>query len=218
MGALKNRKNQTQKNNKVNSNIQPHAISTVIGAPTAKLAGKDIIIKFFFTNPAHIPAGIEQKNRKPDEVIDFARNVMAKDKETADYGRIREGRVDTGTQMANNLPMTQPAMLRRGLASQGYRLVDAHWFRKVQEGKTTKFVVVLSFKFGAEESIELSRKTEDAIRKLSRTLWFCHIWQNEKNFTVNFVGLQYPTRPSYTIVAREGSLSAIASFAFVDDE
>ncbi len=199
------------------SQVQPHAIPTVIGAPTAKLAGKDIIIKFFFTNPAHIPAGIEQKNRKADEVIDFARNVTA-NKEIGAYGRIREGRVDTGTQVANNLPMTQPAMLRRGLASQGYRLVDAHWFRKVQEGKTTKFVVVLSFRHGAEESIDLGRKTEDAIRKLANTLWFCHIWQNEKNFTVNFVGLQQGTTPSYSVVARGGELSAVSSFAIVDED
>jgi hypothetical protein len=202
----------------VKSNILPHAIPTVIGAPTAKLEGKDLVVKFFFTNPAHIPAGIEQKNRKEDEVLDFARNAMAKNKEVGAYGRLREGRVDTGTPIANNLPMTQPAMLRRGLAANGYKLVDAHWFRKVQEGKTTKFVVVLSFKHGADENIDLGRKTLEAIRKLSNTLWFCHVWENEKNFTVNFVGLQQGTKPSYSIVAREGSLSAVSSFAIVEED
>ncbi len=176
------------------------------------------MMKFFFTSKKHLPAGIEEKTRKSDEEIDFGRNVMAKNKELGAYGRIREGRVDTGTQVANNLPMTQPAMLRRGLASQGYRLVDAHWFRKTQEGKTDKYVVVLSFKHGAEENIDLGRKTLDAIRKLARTLWFCHIWQNEKNFTVNFVGLQQGTKPSYSVVSREGSISAVSSFAIVEEE
>lgn len=219
MVTLENQQNQKKDTLKVNKDqIQPHAVKTVIGAPTAKLEGKDIIVKFFFTNQARLPAGIEEKKRKTDAALDFARNVTAKDKEIGAYGRIRDGRVDTGMQVANNLPMAQPAMLRRGLASQGYRLVDAHWFKKEEQGKTTKFVVVLSFKQGAEESIELGRKTEDAIRKLANTLWFCHIWKNQSNFTINFVGLQQGTKPSYSIVARGGELSAISSFAIVEED
>ena len=183
--------------------------------------GMDVLVKFHFSNPDLIPVGIEQKRRPADEVIDFARHHTTKNKKLAQFDRHREGRVDTGEPVIENLGMVQAAMLRKGLASNGYRLVDAHWFEKQREGKTPQYVVVLSFRHEAEESVELARNTLDAIRHLARTVWqFCHVWRNadKKNFTVNFVGLQPNGKQKNSLVARDGEFLPITAFSLVEED
>ena len=190
----------------------------VVQAPSFRLDQKTVLVKFFFTNPAHIPAGILEKNRAGDEQMDMKHCLSAVDKELTTVGRVREGQVDTGEAIVQNKPMTQPAMLRKGLASNDYSLTNAHWYRKIQDGKTPKYVVVLVFKHNVEANLELARKTVDAIRKLANALWFCHIWRNKDTFTINFVGLQQGNKPSYSVTTRRGSISVEAAFTLAGEE
>ena len=180
------------------------------------LAGKDVVlVKFAFTNPKHIPQGIDRITRLSNQFMDAMNRGRAEEsgnKRLGREGRFREGRVDTGYPIVNNLPFVQAALIRCGLANNDYKLVDAHWFRKEgQRGHQPKFMVCLSFKKGASENIELSRKTLDAVRQLANTVWnFCHVWQNTNNFTVNFVGRMPDGKPHYALRVSEGE--------FVTDE
>lgn len=185
------------------------------------LGEKDVVVKFNFTNREHIPAGIEEKVRLTNEIVDHVNSKRAEEsgnKRLGRVGRFRQGRVDTGFPVVQNLPMTQAAMIRTGLANNGYRLRDAHWYATpFQAGKTTKYVVVLSFQHGIEENLELNRKTYEAVRKLAKTVWYCHVWQNTLNFTVNFVGIQVGAKPKHSITTKNGQLAAVPVSDFTEE-
>jgi len=200
--------------------MKPTQEMTADTKPTVQLKGRTTLVKFYFSNKDHIPAGIEEKSRQPDEVIDFGRHHTTKDKKKAAFGRHRPDRVDNGEPTLNNIPKVHPAMIRRGLTANGYRLTNAHWFLRERDGKPDQYVVVLTFNHGADENADLSRKTLDAIRKLSKTIWFCTVWENEEKqtVTVNFAGIQNTDKPSYSIVARGGNLELDAVFAFTEED
>ncbi len=186
----------------------------------AAVAGLDlsvqdkILVKFFFTNEKHIPPGIPPVERRDEGVIAGAHKLEAMKAgrfSLAETGRVRAGKVDTGTPVFANLPLAHAGFIRRGLANNGFALESVHYYEKRDPGKTTKFVVVLSFVRG-ENRIPLDRKVQDALRALAKSVWFAHVWDNQavgNPATVNFVGKQQEPAKN-ALVVRDGKLVALS--------
>ena len=203
------------------------SLGDVDGAPDR------VLVKFFFTNPKHIPTGIPERGRDTDAAMDTAHAMWAKVHEMAELakqGRIRPGRVDTGTQVIKNLPDVQVATLRRGFANSGYVLSSAHWYVNPakEQGKQPKAVVCLTFSRVAHvnEVPDLPRKTLDALRELAKTTWqFCHVYNNPDGCaTVNLMGRRWDDKnqcyfaPRNALVVRDGQLRAIEVAESVSEE
>ncbi|NUM25941.1 MAG: hypothetical protein HUU49_05015 [Candidatus Buchananbacteria bacterium] len=189
-----------------------------------------VIVKFAFTNDKHIPNGIPVKKREADHVVDATHMVSAVQSgqtEEAQIGRHREGRVDTGTPVIQNLGMVQTAMIRRGLVNNGYRLTDAHYFTKppAQRGHKPKHMVCLTFDREATTSADLPEGTTRALRELANTTWqYAHVWSNpDKTATINLVGRQWDDGagkyrdPENALVVRNHELCAVPVTAHVDE-
>ena len=189
-----------------------------------------VIVKFAFTNPKHIPNGIEQKQRGTDQEVDgqhMAKAYAAGQGEQAKIGRHREGRVDSGEPVIQNLDMVQVAMIRVGLTNNGYRLSDTHYFIKkaTKTGHKDKYMVVLTFDRNATDTATLPESTTRAIRELANTTWqFCHVWDNpDGTATVNLVGRQWDDArqsyrdPKHALVVRNHELCAVPVTAHVDE-
>jgi len=212
-------------------------MSQVAETGTISLGGPDspstILVKFFFTNSGAVPDEIPEKRdrRFTNPVMDQLHTDIAKalglDEELGKVGRVREGRVDTGKNIINNLSMVQVADLLRQFASADYcgpladyyYLTNVHWFEQPARapGKKPKFIVVLGYnQLGPEKvtpaMLELAKVTENARMELSAITWqFCHVWQNLNGVTtVNMVGRQPGANPKHAIVVRDGELRAIA--------
>lgn len=135
-----------------------------------------------------------------------------------EVGRVRPGRVDTGTQIFNNEPNTGAGFILGELAAAGLNLSsEPHWFEQKREGKTTKYVVVLSF--SRSEPMKLEPKTFGALTELTHTSWFCHVWLNPNGVaTANFVGIQQG-EPKQNLSIEDGELTLVtADGARVNDK
>lgn len=198
-----------------------------------------VIVKFFFTNPKHIPPGIPEKGQDPNWLRDAANATWASLHGLANesqVGRVRPGRVDTGQHILDNLPDVQLGLLRRGLNKSDYVLTDVHWFRAKAKkpGGQAKFVVCLTFcdiivlantEAGSQRYKELMkqftqefpRPLTEALRALAKTTWqFCHVWLNpDGTSTINLVGRRWDDQnqcylpPRHALVVRERTLRAI---------
>ncbi|MDD5110030.1 MAG: hypothetical protein PHI63_02330 [Patescibacteria group bacterium] len=194
----------------------------VVGVPLDKgvLGALVFIVKFYFTNPSQIPPGIPQKDRLENSELDAYHAAMMGllgQEALGTLGRLREGRVDTGICVIQNLPAVQVGVLRRGFANNELRLIDAHWFRLEprEPGRKPKFVVNLTFAQVRHADVvlpELPRKTVEALRALANTTWaFCHVWDNSPIpvATVNCVGRQPDAKPTNAIVVRQRIVCAV---------
>ena len=180
-----------------------------------------VLLKFFFTNPAHIPPGIDEKGgRLTNQAMDAYHIEMTKlaglSEELAKVGRKRRERVDTGEHPVDNLSMTQvDESLFFGLGGARFYLVNVHWFEQPARapGKKSKFVVVLCFNFmeQVKNLPHLPQEGVEALDALATTTWqFCHVWDNPNGVvTVNMVGRQPDARARHAIVVRVGILQAI---------
>lgn len=180
-----------------------------------------MLVKFFFTNQEHIPDGIPEVGRQSNHEMDayHARMIaLMGDANRATLGRLREGRVDTGDCVIENLPMAQVGLIRRGLANNGRHLILAHWHYQQPRGpnRRGKYVVSLTFAPLVEEIgvviPELPRATVVAMRTLAHTTWaYCHVWDNAPVpvATINCVGRQPDAQPKHAIVVREHHIRAV---------
>jgi hypothetical protein len=126
-----------------------------------------------------------------------------------EVGRIREGRVDTGTQLYNNEPLVSAELIRRALTNAGFGLDDAHWHTQKKEGRATKFVVSLAFSATDAPIAEFDRQTTEAFRELAATAWFCHVWLNPNGvLTINFVGIQ-SNDPLWHLTVRDRAIKLV---------
>lgn len=208
------------------------SLSAVKGAPDR------VLVKFNFTNPKHIPAGIPEKAREGDKEVDSqhaiwaAVNGMA---EKAQVSRKREERVDSGEHVIDNLLNVQVAALRSGFANNDFVIADAHWFRHQPNKRAgqshspkPKFVVCLTYRAvePSEKIPKLLRKTVEALRELANTTWkYCHVWNNPDGCaTVNMVGRSWNDKeqcydtPQNAIVVRDKTLKAIAVETSVSED
>lgn len=181
-----------------------------------------MLVKFFFTNQEHIPNGIPEVGRQSNFEMDRYHAEMIRlmgDANRATLGRLREGRVDTGDCVIENLAMAQVGLIRRGLANNGRHLILAHWHYQQPRGPNHrgKYVVSLTFAPLIEEIgvviPELPRATVEAMRVLANTTWaYCHVWDNAPVpvASINCVGRQPDARPKHAIVVREHTVRAVA--------
>ncbi len=187
---------------------------------------KAVVVKFLFTNRNQIPLDIPEQVRLSDAQMDELHRKQAVESgqvSLAYKGRVRPGRVDTGIHFIDNEHQMQVGLLRRGLASVGYHLTEAHWYLKVgNPGKDTsdKFVVVLKFSATAGESVDISRRCVEGLRALANTTWgWCHGWSNPDGVvTLNMGGRQPGSRPNCAVVIRDRNLRVVPVAESVGEE
>ena len=185
------------------------------------LSGKmGVLVKFAFTNPKHIPAGIRettmQDERRRKELA--GRHLSRIEGDGIQVQEHRPGQVDTGIPVFQNVPGVHVACIRRGLVNNGFVLTDAHYFMKTAPGRTPKYMVVLVFERGAVQK-ELPRGTTDALIALANTVWaYAHVWSNPNaTVTVNMVGRQPDVQPKNAISTRDGHLVVLPVTAIVEE-
>lgn len=180
-------------------------------------------VKFNFTNPNHVPPGIMRMDRRPDDHIldrDHAHKAMSIGRpDLAEVGRHREGRVDTGEKVHENVQQTQLAFLRRGMANNGMKLGRCRWYIHQVPGRQTKFVVELGFTHNPQAMLTLTRQQEDALRALARdAVWTSHIWANpDDTCTVNMVQRQPGVPPKNAVVVRDGKLTVVEVSKLIEE-
>lgn len=144
----------------------------------------------------------------------------------AQMGRVREGRVDTGTHFIDNVQDIQVGCLINGLQNVGYQVTHCHWFLQTAEPpKTDKFVVVVGLGSddqtkGGVTALEMSNKTLQQRRILTRTCWqWCHGWANPNGvITLNFGGRKPDGRPRNAVVVRDRKIWAAKAQDFIAEE
>jgi len=179
------------------------------------------MVKFFFTNQAHMPANLPERAYAGAEVVDSTHADRARfegEHELAEVGRVREGRVDTGEAIIKDVPMTSVAELRRGLANAGYWIIGLRKFEKPEPGRTTKWVIEirLAKRNDGVHPPELTPEAESALRLLATDWWMFHGWDNgNRGITLNCVmrtpgpgksGNQPKHRALHEIRIRDGSI------------
>lgn len=174
-----------------------------------------VLVKFFFTNEAHVPRGIPNVARKNDFAVDYKHMKAAKEAGADDLGAVgrhREGRVDTGEPVINDLHGVQASLLKDRLVNAGFAIKNLHWYKQERAGRTPKFVVVCEFVRGVQTG-ELPPDVIAALDFLSHCArWTCHVWDNSqlgKPATINFVGRQPDGKVQYYLSLIEKTIMAI---------
>ncbi|MDO8471089.1 MAG: hypothetical protein Q7S49_00565 [bacterium] len=152
--------------------------TTVNGLALA--ATQFLLVKFYFTNPAHIPEGIKRIERKDEQELIRKRIEILKAATPADT---------KGFQVVNNVLNTSAEQLFAGLRAAGLVLLDVHNWKQVKSGRMAKYVVSFAWSRPQEGLEEVADVNADAFTK--DVVWFCHAWQNPTSVnTVEFVGRQ----------------------------
>ena len=192
--------------------------TTLVSVPAFGLrlrADRPILYKFFVNKRELVPAGLHETTRDSDKKVDqqhAEKAIAAGDAHSAMQGRVRPGRVDTGVAVYQNAISTQIGSIRSLLAPKGYRLGDAHFYKKSGFGKYAKdqWVIVLYLSTEVLESIMLSSATVEGLRKLAReSTWTANIWDNLDTQTLNFTNRQAGQKAKGTLVLREGFLKLL---------
>ena len=151
----------------------------------------------------------------------------------ASEGRVREGRVDTGSNFVKNLQLVQAGFITRGLSNIGYQFTQCHWFYRKGDGESSdKYVVVLGYAndmackpeqekdFVMQPALDLPNKAIGQRRDLASTCWkYCHGWANQDGvITLNFGGRMPKGRAEHAIVVRSRSLTAARITRLVTEE
>jgi len=134
-----------------------------------------LLVKFYFTNPKHVPDGIRRINRQDEKRLVQKRIQMLKASAPADT---------RGVQLVNNAPNTSVEHLFAGLRAVGLALLRVDYWEQTKPGRPTKYVV--SFAWGRpQEGLEEVVVNTDAFT--NNVVWFCHVWRNPTS--VNAVDL-----------------------------
>lgn len=148
-----------------------------------------LVINFNFTNPGHLPEGVEQEPEKPAEEKRAASAALVQETgkgALAAKGRLRIGHQDTGQQVVNNLPNVDMSDLLPQLLSIGYVATHVDYFIKkadqMRKGSVDKYVMRLTLEKKAE-AVSIAPAIIGAIVKLMKCTWgYVHIWKNPGNW------------------------------------
>ncbi len=158
-----------------------------------------ITVKFAFTNSAHVPASIKISNRPPDKVVDKAHADVAKATGLSDLGnkgRHRQGRVDTGIPVIQNLQNVAVHSLIPQLLTMGFNPGDVYAYVKEDRrpGKHTKWYACLELQRIGNDSQKVPAKEDQdeavkGILKLMNSAWgYLHVWHNpDGTVTINLL-------------------------------
>jgi hypothetical protein len=183
--------------------------------PRTPLTGiKQVLLKFYFTNEGHVPAGIrfEKRDQEAVDAGHIARAKTSKEGAVAGIrGRKRFGQIDNGNHWADNVPNVCGALcIQPMLSIAGYKLADIHYYYQAPRPKPGdapvfgKWVVVITCDLEAEKSIlqnpanlddgperEAAALLGEQIKKLMSSVWgYLHGWNNADGgaptITLNF--------------------------------
>ncbi|MDB5224545.1 MAG: hypothetical protein JWO43_167 [Candidatus Adlerbacteria bacterium] len=193
------------------------------------LANKDVVVRFIFTNARYLPAGLREGKR---EEVRLMNNRHMNDKYTggdqslAEVGRLREGHVDTGRQVIDNLKGVSAVEFWDDMQRVGYHMCHAMYFKEFQPGKSKKsrsddnpnevkekfkYTIVLHFS-RTGELLRLTKEQRNSLEAFFEgCLWTCHIWENpELNpHTINFVQIQPGINPDYELVVINNAITCV---------
>ena len=161
-------------------------------APVGPNDAKRVLMKFFVTNPAHIPPGFPKKTPKHHK------------------------KQEPGKCAISNLPHTSVARLKRGLARAGYVLVDGHYFQLGNgsgSSKPPKNVICLTFSRQADRhrSPKLTPADRQVIAGLFKTSWnYVHVNVNPNGLTtVEMLGRIPDSAPKQALIVHQYQIQAI---------
>lgn len=156
-----------------------------------------VLVNFNFTNPRVVPQGLRHVERKSEREL---------------LERRKQQGVGTGHQVVNNAQQTQVAMLRKGLSSNGFHLVDSHTTEIARPGRQKKYRVVLQFRRmeAGEQAPEIPSEALADLRSLATdAVWSGHVWSNPNGVAaVDLVQRQPGTLPKHAFVTRKGWIVA----------
>lgn len=177
-----------------------------------ELYGQPILYKFFLSKQELVPEGIRTVERDNDRAVDRRHAEEAKAEGRSHdgmEGRVRPGRVDTGSAIYPNQASVRIGSIRSLLALQGYRVTDCHFYLKPGFGKgKDQYVIVLSLQVGGK-STTLSKETIEGLRRLAReNTWTLNVWDNgnDRPSTINFTARQPNGRSERMLAIRDGFL------------
>ena len=166
---------------------------------------KVVLVRFHFSNPDAMPAGLLMVESKPEQ--DRLAKLMAQMK-TSDPNAIR------GYEAINNVKRAQVALLRTGLVNNGLRLTDSHVTISRKPGKPVSNIVVLAHRRleEGESAVEIPHLAKEGLRELAtKEVWIAHGWWNPN--LVFVIDLVAPHRmdPLHALVVRNGWIVAEAT-------
>jgi hypothetical protein len=175
-----------------------------------------VLVKFFFKDHLLIPSGVPKVERAPTYQVDVAHQLeamRAERKDLARLGRVRKGRVDTGTQAIKVNRPIHAALVRRGLANNGFRLSHLHWFKmddsSDKQGNQEPMYVVVACMIRSLTNSQPESTHVAALRELANMTWnACFVWENPpgKPATINFRGRAPNQKPKHALVVRDGTV------------
>ncbi len=158
-------------------------------------ATKFLLVKFYFTNKDHIPAGITQIERKAESELIKQRMERIKAATPADT---------RGVQIVDNALNTSASMLFSALRREGMVLLDIQSWEQTKKGRPTKYVV--NFVWGLPQE-GIDEIEVDTTAFTENVVWFCHVWQNPTDVnTVDFVGRQPGQKAKHLATVEDGHL------------
>lgn len=180
--------------------------------PLGRLPLKDakaIRVKYSFTNPKHIPRGLQKRRFENDrtvtEHIAVARVIQP---ELVMVGRHRPGHMDTGEPIIVDLGPTQARSIRRQLAEVGWFLTDLWWYALRRKRRKTKLIVVCEFTQGVAK--KLSPTLLSSLERFEGDNWSCNVWQNPNAVhTVNLAHRDKPGEPEYVLAIVDKAITAL---------
>jgi hypothetical protein len=177
------------------------------------LGEKDFLVKFTFGNERYLPKGLPMVARPSDKTMDeihAQEKYLDEDDTSAEIGRHRAGRVDTGVPVIENLQLTSALFLSKDIETNGFKLVSVHYYLKEAKGKFGKpaYVIVFHYsKYGT--AMPLSPELEDALLAFFEgAVWTAHVWNNPSTnpTTINFVQPSPGIGPKHEMVIEKGVL------------
>ncbi|MDP2641782.1 MAG: hypothetical protein Q8P21_00605 [bacterium] len=139
-----------------------------------------LLVKYYFTNPIHIPEGIKRITKTGDAAF-AASHFEGRE------NQISEERV-SGFRVANNVPNTSSEHLFSGLHAAGLILLNVYYWERRRPGREPQYVLNLTWGPPQEGVEDMSIPTEAFTQGV---VWYSHIWQNPTGVnTIEFAGRQ----------------------------
>lgn len=161
---------------------------------------KYLLVKFYFTNPAHVPDGVRHIARKSESDLVNQRIAAL---------RAATPAVTRGAQVVDNALNTSADELFAGLYDAGFEIVDIQSWEQAKAGKTTKYVVNFVWARPQEgvEPIEV-----DTAPFTENVVWFNHIWENPTQVnTIDYVGRQPGQKAKHKTVVEDNHVHVRAA-------
>ncbi len=128
------------------------------------------------------PIGAWRQSRRPEQAIAAENQLSAIRKgfpHLALLGRVRDGRVDTGTLVIDKAKEVSISPLWDKMLLHGFKLADMHYFVRDRDSSQATYVLVLGMMVNPKVELQLSVQQSAILRRLISSTWgYCAVWIN----------------------------------------